>query len=391
MRSLRWSLLLLACLFLSPARASTNAQPPTLTPIATHLNNPRGVAVLPDGRLLVAEAGIGDDEPGEAVGSGQLSVFEDKNGDGDYDDAGERAPLLMQIASYNTLDLIRTGHDEVFGLSDIVVLKDGRVFFTKDDPYAERSRNRGEEGFYGDTGIFRLSDDWSDYSLFIKRSATLNALVYDPAREMFYVTESGYNRLMSVNMDGEPEIAAEFPPLAHGQQAVPSGIALDTQTGDVLVALFSGFYHDHYGVSISYLPGDAKIVRVNPATGTVTDEITGLTTAIDVATDSAGNIFVAELTTTWPLAFMPYDFDLFAPDAPPDPGGYARYSGRVTLYPADGSTPVVLADALDTPTNLTYADGKLYVSTGLGTPGRMVWTPEGVQPITGTLYVIEIA
>ncbi len=371
--------------------APTQAQDVTVTRIAGSLNNPRGVAVMPDGRLLVVEAGSGTDQSGEEVtGSGQISLFEDKNTDGDYDDTGERRPLLTQFPSYNSLTEFNTGHDEVFGLSDILMLDNGRILFTKDDPFAIPSRNRGEEGFYGETGVYEISEDFSETSLFIKRSATLNALVYDPQRETFYVTESGYNRIMSVTLAAdEPAVVAQLDFLAHEQQPVPSGIALDSQTGDILVALFSGFVHDYFGTSISFLPGDSKIVRINPTTGTVTDEITNLTTAIDVATDPQGNIFVVELTTGWPPTSMPKDFDLYALDAQPDPGGYARFSGRVMLYPADGGAPVILADNLDTPTNITYHAGKLYVSSGLGTPWRKIITPDGVGQIEGAIYLIE--
>jgi DNA-binding beta-propeller fold protein YncE len=380
--------LLLWLMIIPLCGAPAQAQAVTITRIASDLNNPRGVTVLPDGRLLVVEAGLGADEPGAAQGSGQISLFEDVNGDGTFDNPGERSPLLTGMPSYNSLKSILTGHDEVFGLAGIARLDDGRVFFTKDDPFAFPSRNRGEEGYYGDVGIFELLPD-GGISALVNRTATLNALVYDPGRARFYVTESGFNRIMSLTLDGEVEIVGEFGLLAHHQQAVPAGIALDTRSGHLLVALFSGFVHNYYGTSISFMPGDAKIVRLDPDSGVVSDAITGLTTAIDVAADLAGNIFVAELTTAWPTALMPYEFDLRDPSAPPDPGGYARYSGRVSLYPADGSPPVILADALDTPTNLTYHDGRLYVSAGLGTPGRAIHTPHGIRRIEGVLYLIE--
>jgi hypothetical protein len=58
------------------------------------------------------------------------------------------------------------------------------------------------------------------------------------------------------------------------------------------------------------------------------------------------------------------------------------------MFPV-GDEPVILADNLDTPTNITYHDGLLYVSSGLGTPQRLVWTPDGIQPIEGRIYVIS--
>ncbi|MDH3303482.1 MAG: hypothetical protein OES24_23505 [Acidimicrobiia bacterium] len=115
-----------------------------------------------------------------------------------------------------------------------------------------------------------------------------------------------------------------------------------------------------------------------------------MTTAVDVAVDDDGNVFVVELTSMWPSAKMPRDFDLFDPDAAPDPGGYTRFAGSVTMYPADDGDPVVLANGLDSPTNITYADRALYVSVGQGTPGRRILGPTGSTSITGELHRIEL-
>jgi hypothetical protein len=60
----------------------------------------------------------------------------------------------------------------------------------------------------------------------------------------------------------------------------------------------------------------------------------------------------------------------------------------VTLYPAAGGSPVILASGLDAPTNITYADGVLYVSTGQGTPGRPILAPDGLTRIDGAIYQI---
>ena len=102
--------------------------------VATGLENPRGIAVLPDRRLVVVEAGNGIDSDDPASETGRVSVFGDLNQDGDYEDANEIVPMISQIPSYNTLTAFGTGHDEVGGTGDVVVLEDGRMFFTRDDP-----------------------------------------------------------------------------------------------------------------------------------------------------------------------------------------------------------------------------------------------------------------
>jgi hypothetical protein len=196
------------------------------------------------------------------------------------------------------------------------------------------------------------------------------------------------NRIIAINPAGGLRFAVFVPALAHSQQPVPAGLALDPTTGDLLIALFSGSLRDYQGSILTFLPGDAKIVRLNPQTQTLTDAISGLTTAVDVAVSERGDIFVVELTSGWPPTPLPPEFDLYDPDSLPDPGGYARFAGRVSMYPVNGGDPIILADGLDTPTNITYHDGALYVSTGQGTPGRRVTGPDGVTHIIGEIYKI---
>jgi hypothetical protein len=49
----------------------------------------------------------------------------------------------------------------------------------------------------------------------------------------------------------------------------------------------------------------------------------------------------------------------------------------------------VLAEGLDTPTNITIGpEGDLYVSTGQGTPGRPIPGPDGPTKIVGEIVRI---
>ncbi len=358
----------------------------TTTRVASGLQNPRGVAVLPDGRLVVVEAGNGIETTDASLETGRVSVFTDLNDDGDYDDPGEIDPVVSQIPSYNTLTQFGTGQDEVGGAGDIVSLDDGRLLFTRDDPTAGYVADGRPAG----VNVVELSLESGLGDNLIIRTTTMNALAFDDVAENLYVVESGANALIAVTPDGTIRPVAQFAPLEQGQQAVPSGVALDPTTGDVLVALFSGQIGDYYGNVLSFWPGASKIVRVDPATGQYADAITGLTTAVDVAVDDDGNVFVVELTSVWPSTKMERDFDLFDSNAAPDPGGYRRFTGSVTSYPVDGGDPIVLANGLDQPTNLTYADEALYVSTGQGTPGRPIIGPTGSTTITGELHRIDL-
>jgi hypothetical protein len=350
--------------------------------IATELRNPRGVAVLPDGRLLVVEAGDG---ASRTATGGHIRIFADTNRDGDYDDVDERTMVICCVGGYNSLTRYGTGQDEVGGLGDVALLDDGHIFYTQDDPLGSYAPDGSSNGI----AIMGLTPapEWRRYIVAV-RNATTNALVYDPQARLLYMAESGNNRISSVTLDGDVTPLVDLPTLAHGQQAVPAGLALDPRTGDVLVALLSGQIRDYLGTVIAYMPQDARIIRLNPTTREWHDEIVGLTTAVDVAVDEFGNIFTVELATGWAAAVIPRDFPLFDPDAPPDAGGYPRFSGRVTMYPTDRGTPIVLAQGLDEPTNITYHHGALYVSVGQGTPGRPIMGPDGRTRISGTLHRI---
>lgn len=370
-------ILILCILICNLGGISLSAQTPPLTRIATGLQNPRGVAVLPDGRLIVTQSGTGFSTGDPADDSGKLSILEDINGDGDYDDNGEITTILDHLPSYNILYQFNPGRDEVVGVGDVIALDDGRIFFTQDDHFKTLA-------------IVEVDANLEQTGNLLERPGSMNSIAYDKQLDQIYVTESTRNAIGVATLDGEFRTLVTFPLLAHGQQAVPSGITIDPTTGDLLVALFSGQLWVYYGETLSFIPGDAKIVRLNPETGDYTDEITGLTTAVDVAVDEVGNIYVAELTTRWATTLLNQEFDLFDPDSPPDAGGYARYSGRVTIYPSDGSHKRLLAEDLDQPTNLTYHDGFLYISVGQGTPNRRIWGKDGVTQITGEIYKIDL-
>jgi hypothetical protein len=375
-----WLLGMLLTLALPPQNVTAGQI--VIETIATDLRNPRGVAVMPHGRLLVVEAGDGT---GDRENGGHIRIFSDLNGDGKYDDPAGYGMVLCCVAGYNALTQFGTGQDEVGGLGDLVLLDDGRVFFTQDDPregYVADGRPRG-------IAILGLTPapEWRRYEVVV-RNATMNALAYDPDNELLYVAESGLNRVSALTLDGQITPVADFSLLAHDQQSVPAGLARDPRTGELLVALFSGQIREYYGTVIAYMPEAALIARLDPRTGEWREEITGLTTAVDVDVDEDGNLYVVEMATGWPAAPMPRDYPLYDPDAPPDAGGYPRFSGRVTMYPADGGAPLRLAEGLDQPTNITYHDGALYVSAGQGTPGRPIMGPGGRTRITGEIYRI---
>ena len=368
--------LLLCCGALAACTTPRSSDPPvTVTVILTGLQNPRGVALDAEGGLLVAEAGSGDDAVDVRERSGRLTRFIDRNSDGDFKDPGETEPWFEHLASYNAMNVYATGRDEVSGPSDVAVHNDGRVFLSVDGGFEEFS-------------LWEISPSGSIGRNLSARS-NMTGVGLAPNADTIFATESTLNQLIEVTLEtADRRDIVEFSTLDSGQQAVPAGLAIDPRNGDVLVALFSGVAQADDGSFIPFVPGDAKVVRVDPRSGRVVDEITGLTTAVDVAIDGLGNVFVVEMASDHAELFDD-GADLHDPDAVPRHGGYLRFSGRVIMYPADGGPPRVLAEGLDAPTNITVGDDDaVYVSTGQGTPGRPIPGPNGPTVIVGEVIRI---
>jgi len=343
--------------------------------ILNGLENPRGVGIDAEDGLLVAEAGSGNDAVDVTLRTGKLTRYIDRNGDDDFADPGEVEPWFEHLPSYNAMNVYSTGRDEVSGPSDVAVHSDGRVFLSIDG---------GFESF----SLSEISPQGSMGRNLSGRS-NMTGIGLAPGERSIFVTESALNQMIEITLDGgERRDVTAFGVLASGQQAVPAGLAVDPRNGDILVALFSGVAQASDGSFIPFVPGDAKVVRVDPRSARITDEITGLTTVVDVAIDGDGNLFVVEMATDYAELFAGR-VDLFDADAVARHGGYLRFSGKVTLFPADGGPPRILADGLDAPTNITVAaDGTLYVSTGQGTPGRPIPGPDGATVIVGAVLRI---
>lgn len=350
--------------------------------VADDLANPRGVAVLPGGDLILAEAGTGRHE-GPGRFTGRLLRLVDQDGDGRWLGSDERSVLLSGQISYNGRSIFGTDRDEVGGLGDVALGPGDLVLFTKDDPF----EGYLADGAQKDIAVAAVPVIGGDAFAIAHRLTTLNALTWDPVREEIFVVESGANRLVAVTLQGHVRVVAQFEPLAHGQQAVPAGMDRDPASGDLLVALFSGVRYDspNPGDRQSFVPGAAKVVRVDPDTGKIRDEITGLTTAVDVAVDTDGTLYVLELTSGPPTERLPDEYDLDHPEGSPLAGGYARFAGRLTAYSPNGARRVLVA-GLDAPTNVTATGDALYVSTGQGTPGRPIPVPGGSDRIRGRLW-----
>ena len=351
-------------------------QGPLIETVLTGLSNPRGVVVLSDGSLMVAEAGSGRNTVDPQKWSGKLTHFQDTNNDGDFSDEGERTAWFQHLPTYNALSEYSTWRDEVSGAGDLLHHTDGHLYLSVD-------------GGHDRIGLYEISP-YKRMGRNLSALSNMTGIAFSRDHSQIYVAESTANALSVITIaDGDRQKVTQFGALASGQQSVPTGVAVDPRNGDLLVALFTGSLVVE-GETIAFVPGDSVIVRVDPENGTIEDAVLGLTTAIDVAVDGDGNIYVVEMTSG-PADPIEPTHDLFDPDQPALHGGYLRFTGRVTRYAADGSEEYLLAEGLDMPTNITLVSpAEIYISTGQGTPNRPIPGPDGPTTIVGEVIRITL-
>ena len=91
--------------------------------------------------------------------------------------------------------------------------------------------------------------------------------------DQLYVTDGGENKIWRIDLStGSFQTLTGFPDVSN-PDAVPTGITYSQ--GGLLVTLFRGF---------PFAPGTSVVERIDPLTGSHQEFITGLTTAIDIAT-----------------------------------------------------------------------------------------------------------
>jgi hypothetical protein len=337
------------------------------TRVATSLANPRGMHVNADGTMLVSIAGTGDPNDPNTGGLWQL---QDANRDGDFDDAGERTVLLDKQRSRNLLELVR--RDEVFGMAGMAEGEGGVLVALAD--------------FGGPSKIFRVND--GKVSEWGSTNGNVNDLAYDARRHVWVAVGSTTDEVLELVPGGRSERIVKIPPLASGQDAVPAYLRFDPVTGDLLVALFSGSPEgEEGGNGTEIVPRSASIVRVHAETRSIEPVVTGLTVPSDLEVDEDGSIYVLEFCN----AFLDPVGRREQMQGAALHGGFKRFSGRLLHVDRKTGTVSVVAQGLDAPSNLTRAGNDLYIAEGMGTPGRLIPTPDGKSlPLTGFIERVRL-
>jgi hypothetical protein len=334
--------------------------------VASGLHNPRGLHLLPDGDLLVAEAGTGRPTDGA---SGRLTRLHDANGDGDYMDEGERRVLLADQPSRNILNVVR--RDEVFGMAGIA--EGGGVVLAS------------LAFFGGPSTVFQIDGDtvkpWGS------THGNLNDLAYDPAHGAWYGVASTTDEVIRLTPGGGAARVIKLPPMPSGQDAVPGYLRHDPVSNELLVTLFTGSPEgEEGGEGTELVPRAGAIVAVDPGTRRSRFLVRGLTVPTDLEIAPDGSIYVLEFCASFldPIR-TPAELD-----GGPSHGGFERFSGRLLRIERPSGRVTVVAERLETPTNLTLAGGALYVAEGMGTPGRSIPGPNGPQPLDGFVERISL-
>ncbi len=161
--------------------------------------------------------------------------------------------------------------------------------------------------------------------------------------DRLYVVDASLNSIHTINLTTRAVgTLTSFAPLPNTRgmgppvvEAVPDSIRV--YGNQLLVTFLTGF---------PFPLGGAQVRLVDPATGTHTPFITGLTSAIDVVALPGGGFLTLEHTR-----------DMLA-------GAAAGASGRLQWFASQNATPVVIDDALRNPTRLEFDErtGEVFIT-----------------------------
>ncbi|MEO8075157.1 MAG: ScyD/ScyE family protein [Acidobacteriota bacterium] len=256
--------------------------------VAGGLSNPRGIALGPGGRLLVAQ-----------IDSGVLTEIRGRAG----------STSVSTIAQFQG----QHGDDRVGGPVDVAAHGLGNTFVLisggASAPAAQlvRVRPNGQTTLVADIGAYQQTDpDPFDTENFPEQSNPNGLAIVDG--DNFLVTDAANNDLLHITKQGAIETVARFPlrsiPFPFGPnagrpvhaEAVPTAVAVGPD----------GAWYVSELVGFPFTPGTARIWRIEPGTtdwtcdetatgGPCTVYATGFTSIIDLAFGPDGTMYVLEL------------------------------------------------------------------------------------------------
>jgi glucose/arabinose dehydrogenase len=351
MDSLKRALVAVGALAVAALAAVPGAHAATVKTVATGLDNPRGVAVAPDGSVFVANAGrggsscMGEGEDAFCLGFTSRIVR--------YADGKARTYAKGLISASGPDGTFATGAD---GVS---VSPDGKVYTvttsgTRDEIKAAPRPFRRQAGrlfrvrhggFSAKGNISRV--EWRDNVDGVEGDLNSNPYAVLALRHRQIVVDAGANAVFEVR-DRKVKLLAVIPKNGDSQ-AVPSSIARGPDG-----ALYVGELAEGAG------PGNARVWRIPARGGTPEVYRSGFTTITGVAFGPDGSLYVTE------FAKNPAQGDFSGAVVRVAPGGNRTRLGAGKLVAPQGA-------AVD-------ANGAIWVSNYSVLPREIAKQP----PINGT-------
>jgi hypothetical protein len=327
-----------------PGHGNGGGGDPDVDVIATGLDNPRHLAVAPNGDIYVAEAGRGGDH------ATADSCFDSAEGFACTGDSG----AVTRISKHwwrNDQERIVSGlasFAPANGSSAIgphgIFVKGGKLYVTNGGPTAPM-RN-GEvvlrdptlvaedpvSALYGKLlkvrkhgRVSEIADLWAfenennpDEEVGTEAVDSNPVDVFAAHGGRFYVADAGGNTVLRVSRGGSISVVSLFPniptPGPGGavipMNAVPTGV-VEGPDGALYVSQLTGF---------PFPIGGAKVFRVDPRSGAFTTYASGFTNAMDLAFGRDGTLYVLEIDSD----------SIVPPDGPKDGGIWAVPPGGGT-------------------------------------------------------------
>jgi len=358
--------------------------------IASELLNPRYVAVGDDGVIYISEAGVGGDEvlepPADPVATpdspGTPAPIEEQGPPSGpatrgttgqvtmISPDGEQSVLAGDLPSYS-MGIETTGPAGIAVADGQVLLAVGGAgpatamfdALPNENSVVSIDPEIGEATLLADIGAYERSDNPDPFNI------DSNLYGIDVADDgTIYVNDAGGNTTYRVPAEGgDPEVLAVHPgiPFPEGLEAPPEGNPFRDGAME-LDPVPTGILAVDSGVLVGYLsggpfpPGAAQIVEV-AEDGAISDNATGLTMVVGLATGPDDQLYASQISTNF-LGEMP------------EPGNVVRVL-------EDGSQEVVL-DGLPLPNGIAFDEnGDLLVvvnAVSLGEPNGQLLRCEGV-------------